>query len=189
MSTANDLKIHGHLETLREKLTTFPTVAPFCLWIETKTRIRIEYAVCGVVALLALFVMVGFADSLITNIILLVYPIILTLRCLEDAQTAPVPQRSPPRSPGTPGSLPVASLALTRDQWLMYWMLLTICLCVENSLKSSLIYFVPLYFPLKLTFFVSAFSSGRLMQFCLESVIPPPVDYTAEQNGQPLSPN
>lgn len=119
--------VTSSLDSLRQFLLKTPKLNNICQLIEKETKINAEYFAAGILVLGVISLFTGFGANFICQGVGFIYPLYATILCIEKQKDE------------------------EKTQWLTYWVIFSIIGVLESFIEV-LLYWVPFFYPLKLSF-------------------------------------
>jgi len=122
----------AYLDAIRKEIMKHPATKKIGLLLEDKTKVNSEYFVLGLAGLIAACLFINIGARFISHLVGFVYPFYATVAAIE----------SKTKNDDT--------------QWLVYWTVFGLFCVVENFVEWIL-YWIPFYYPLKVSFLLWCF--------------------------------
>mmetsp|Transcript_12562 Transcript_12562/g.18976 ORF Transcript_12562/g.18976 Transcript_12562/m.18976 type:complete len:152 (+) Transcript_12562:50-505(+) len=123
------MDLSRYLNKINDEIKKTPIINKYALILHDKTHISPEVYVLAIGGLLSLMIFFNIYAGLICNIVGVVYPLYQSIKVIEMKRKD------------------------EDKQWLMYWVVYSLICCFEAFI-DVITYWVPFYYPLKVTFLV-----------------------------------
>lgn len=138
---SKDNTLMSHLEKLRVSLLNLGILSDYLLIAEENLKFPIEKLCALSMVILLTCVHFGIFSTTITSLVGFIYPLLATIDLLEGDRKE---------------TMKTNSTKIDSTGWLTYWMMFCSLTFFESLIGTSiLVYWIPFYFTMKLTFFLA----------------------------------
>lgn len=156
-----DNTMTSHLEKLRSSLLNLGILSDYLIIAEEKSKIPIEQLCAFSMVVLLICVHFGILSNTITSLIGFVYPLFATIEELEEDKREKKKTNN--------------NIKINTTGWLTYWMMFSSISFLEGLIGSfTLVYWIPFFYTMKLTFFLACqLPNLKVLETCTSKIFLP----------------